>query len=813
MAQIPTLCEVSYDFEWLADDYFYTPFRLPSADSRKHPQTFSPQFFYPRPSQNLSQAGKNDFLSEFEEKIGETTQHNTYFEYLRDYYIENSSSPLTYGGTVASPQLPSRSHLTIPARFYPTFDGCISPLVHHDHNKLPRSLPAVSRSAQYPDTEQRTTERNNLVWIDSLKSWVPMKKHEEGKPYLSFVNNPPYVEKLITATEALERKDRIEAANKNDKRSRKAYSTPLYNPNDHTCRLKKFNPLSARAAINYRNTPTPVSHSDGPTEETVEEVFGKDTHEEKESLPVNTVKSPVSFPKLLPKGDDSAKPVTNAKAVTKKPLASIPSIDFDQIRLETDKLMRKTIRISLYISKEKSKVTIKKEKVIKKSTKKIWTAPPKYELKSPKPSKTSIVSAKVKKEVVIKPQPLPVTLPDVVDVVDIVDLTPLSTPPSPPTPIIQDDISVISEELTDLSTKSPAEYDGGDEEIIVSKKARSPLKKKDRVLRKRDDGNVDGLPKAPETVRTKQSSWIYGEDEEVGAVRDVGIRPVQFNVAGLPQAPDVPDVPDDKKKPVKSIVVNKQLMPVENKSRWGSKKVDSSYEDEQRKAELAERRRKRQMEMYAKLKLRKSIKGLTDEENEEGASFDDYDFLAKYCIFDKTNKNIIQHVFETVDEKKCGWLDCTETMVALRSVNNKLTYTEEEYLYRVIEMTGYKVTHGADFKLFSVLAALSTRISSLDSWTKNIIGNMDFKTLEMKLFMCKTLWECNVDKETNTIPLEQLMIELRAGGVSFQHECQVRQKLSHLKELDLCDFLTYVPLFIMIHESVVSNPLDDSRQK
>ncbi|XP_050392108.2 uncharacterized protein LOC126810842 isoform X4 [Patella vulgata] len=298
MAQIPTLCEVSYDSEWLADDYFYTPFRLPSADFGKHPKTFSPQFFYPRPSQNLS--GKNDVLSEFEEKNRETTQHNTYFEYLRDYYIENSSSPLTYfqssprnrGGTVASPQLPSRSHLTIPARFYPTFDGCISPIVHHDHNKLPRSLPAVSRSAQYPDAEHPTTERNNLVWIDTLKSWVPMKKYEEGKPYLSFVNNPPYVEKHITVTEALDRKDRIEAANKNEKRSRKAYSTPLYDPNKHTCRLMKYNPLSARATINLRNNPTPVSRSDEPTEETVEEVFGKDTHEEKVTEIVPVVKAP-----------------------------------------------------------------------------------------------------------------------------------------------------------------------------------------------------------------------------------------------------------------------------------------------------------------------------------------------------------------------------------------------------------------------------------------------------------------------------------------------------------------------------------------
>lgn len=75
------------------------------------------------------------------------------------------------------------------------------------------------------------------------------------------------------------------------------------------------------------------------------------------------------------------------------------------------------------------------------------------------------------------------------------------------------------------------------------------------------------------------------------------------------------------------------------------------------------------------------------------------------------------------------------------------------------------------------------------------------------------LWECNVDKETNRISLEQLCIELRAGGISEKHEREVREKLGHLKSLDLLDFLTYVPLFIMIHQSVVDNPLNDVRDK
>ena len=81
------------------------------------------------------------------------------------------------------------------------------------------------------------------------------------------------------------------------------------------------------------------------------------------------------------------------------------------------------------------------------------------------------------------------------------------------------------------------------------------------------------------------------------------------------------------------------------------------------------------------------------------------------------------------------------------------------------------------------------------------------------IIVFQTLWECNVDPDTNKISLDQLCVDLRAGGVSLEHEFEVRQKLSHLDALDLLDFLTYVPLFIMIHESVVENPLDDTREK
>ena len=79
--------------------------------------------------------------------------------------------------------------------------------------------------------------------------------------------------------------------------------------------------------------------------------------------------------------------------------------------------------------------------------------------------------------------------------------------------------------------------------------------------------------------------------------------------------------------------------------------------------------------------------------------------------------------------------------------------------------------------------------------------------------LLQMLWECNVDPYINKIPLDQLCVELRAGGVANENITEVREKLGHLKALDLLDFMTYIPLFIMIHESVVHNPFDNVQDK
>ena len=86
--------------------------------------------------------------------------------------------------------------------------------------------------------------------------------------------------------------------------------------------------------------------------------------------------------------------------------------------------------------------------------------------------------------------------------------------------------------------------------------------------------------------------------------------------------------------------------------------------------------------------------------------------------------------------------------------------------------------------------------------------------METNTHFCQKLWESCRDPDTNLMSKEKLVIELKAGGISPQHETFVRKHLTKSnKKLDFLDFVTYIPLFILIHQSVVKNPFDDTRCK
>ncbi|KAI5618009.1 hypothetical protein C0J50_22598 [Silurus asotus] len=175
---------------------------------------------------------------------------------------------------------------------------------------------------------------------------------------------------------------------------------------------------------------------------------------------------------------------------------------------------------------------------------------------------------------------------------------------------------------------------------------------------------------------------------------------------------------------------------------------------------------------------------------------------------------------KNVDTDSDGYLSCFQVLLALKDIIPPELLTEEEeiYVYRILELVDFSVTEGlTDLRLFAVVASLAEKIAMLDDFMRSLISKMDFKSLEMKLYKAKKLFLFLLEGQSEgtespqgCISAEQLLVELKAGGIREEHEEEVRRELRSLRSLDLLDFLAHLPLFILIHNSVIANPLDDS---
>ncbi|XP_053321289.1 uncharacterized protein LOC128492675 [Spea bombifrons] len=228
---------------------------------------------------------------------------------------------------------------------------------------------------------------------------------------------------------------------------------------------------------------------------------------------------------------------------------------------------------------------------------------------------------------------------------------------------------------------------------------------------------------------------------------------------------------------------------------------------------IAEQRRSQAVHIYSKLRSTRAT-AIRATQPMSISKFEDFDFLAKYCIFSQENLAEYKRAFEAVDSDQDGYLDCLQVLMALKEIvpPHVLSDAEELYVYRILEIVDYYVTDGlTDLRLFAVMASLAQKIAALDSFMRSLIDHMDFKALELKMYKAKQLFLCNIDEESKIINVGQLLVELKAGGISQEHEEAAQLQLRHIKKLDILDFLTYLPLFVLIHNSVISNPLDDSR--
>ncbi|XP_069048916.1 uncharacterized protein [Lepisosteus oculatus] len=243
------------------------------------------------------------------------------------------------------------------------------------------------------------------------------------------------------------------------------------------------------------------------------------------------------------------------------------------------------------------------------------------------------------------------------------------------------------------------------------------------------------------------------------------------------------------------------------------RRPNQDLEEEEERRRRAEERKAKVLHIYTKLQENKSSVARAAS-SMCFSQFEDFDFLAKYCIFSPEKLAVFKRAFEVADNDRDGYLTCFQVLLALKEIipPEALSDAEEIYVYRILEMVDYHITDGlTDLKLFAVMASLAQKITTLDDFMRSLIGTLDFKALELKLYKAKQLFLCNMDARTRTISAQQLLVELKAGGIREEHEQAVRRELRHIRSLDLLGFLTYLPLFLLIHSSVVANPLDDSK--
>lgn len=184
------------------------------------------------------------------------------------------------------------------------------------------------------------------------------------------------------------------------------------------------------------------------------------------------------------------------------------------------------------------------------------------------------------------------------------------------------------------------------------------------------------------------------------------------------------------------------------------------------------------------------------------------DWLLKWCILENYRNVKCEAAFVKHDTKKRGFLKGEDLIQAIESIV-KLNNLKMTYLFSVLNLVNVDaLIFGADIKLFTIIVSLANRINHLDdNWFSNLLPQYDLFTVENKVFKVKNLWNYLVDQETKLICIKDVLIEFEAGGVTSKHVEYAKEKFSHKIYFDIVDYLTYIPLFVHIHDKIIRNPL------
>ncbi|CAG5121405.1 unnamed protein product, partial [Candidula unifasciata] len=154
-------------------------------------------------------------------------------------------------------------------------------------------------------------------------------------------------------------------------------------------------------------------------------------------------------------------------------------------------------------------------------------------------------------------------------------------------------------------------------------------------------------------------------------------------------------------------------------------------------------------------------------------------------------------------------MNMEEVEHALQQINNHLlTKHEFNFLYNVLNLPGREKIN---FRLFTVIAALSEKVTQLDPVIRKMMNNFDYNALDIKMEKCKELFGL-LDMDhmpQGAAQAESLAVELTAGGLKPENTRYVLNKFNRESKgaIDFLDFVTYIPLFVEIHKRIIQDPL------
>jgi len=338
------------------------------------------------------------------------------------------------------------------------------------------------------------------------------------------------------------------------------------------------------------------------------------------------------------------------------------------------------------------------------------------------------------------------------------------------------------------------------------KKTKKKKKKKTKTVKEKKQKAplVTNFPLLEEVEEEEGASSPEEQEEEVEEEE------TKINSPSLPEIPKRPEsvtrIPSPPKRTFSMFPVRKESPEEPSKPRRRRAQTDDSIRSELLRQQVAEDRRRKLAAAMGKPKREVQVQGPAYDRRGVHSELDD--FLTKYCIISEGQANYYHRIFKTFDEDNDGFLFPEDVLEALESVNsNLLSDSHISYIYRVLELCDCSLDAGADFKLFSVVAAFSQRVAVLDEFAKILISKLDFRELDFKLQRAKRLFLCYVDEAKRTISLEELMLGLTAGGLTAEQKEQTLKVLGKTTALDFLDFLTYIPLFIHIHDHILQDPL------